>query len=89
MAGAWKIRVSALIVSRRGREQPPQVFDVRKFNLREKVVLRHLREQLIHGQNVAFPLDLKEVGEKKAATVKLSNIKLLQQTGIESENPDK
>ena len=33
--------------------------------------------------------DVKEVGEKKAATVKLSNIKLLQQTGIESENPDK
>jgi hypothetical protein len=32
---------------------------------------------------------VKEVGERKAATVKLSSIKLLQQVRIESENPDK
>jgi len=32
---------------------------------------------------------VKEVGERKAATVKLSSIKLLQQVRIEWENPDK
>jgi hypothetical protein len=33
--------------------------------------------------------DVKRVGEKKAATIKLSNTNLLQQVGIESENPGK
>jgi hypothetical protein len=41
------------------------------------------------GASVLAVADVKEVGEKKAATVKLFNIKLLQQARIESENPDK
>ena len=41
------------------------------------------------GASVLAVADVKEVGEKKAATVKQFNIKLLQQARIESENPDK
>jgi hypothetical protein len=41
------------------------------------------------GALAVVDASVKEVGERKAATVKLSSIKLLQQVRIESESPDR